>query len=167
MFNYKIIALRLFCYIFAIFAVIINVTNIKIIGINSLIPSFEIMIIFYAMMISNFFGIWFVFILGIWSDALNSTHLGISSLSYIIVIKFFHLLYEKFLEKENFAQILLHFSIFIILFQFLKTIFLTIIDKHLYNISHLIIQISLTISLYPMLHYFFNYLDSKIKEDID
>ena len=163
MLKYKAIAVKIFYYLFVIFAVTLNISNIKIIAINSLIPCFEIATIFYSIAMNNIFGLWFVFIVGIWSDSVNSTHLGISYLCYIIVIKFFHLLYEKIFIKENFSHILMHFSFFIFLFQFLKISFLIIIDKHFYDISRLLIQSLLTIAIYPMLHYFFDYLDNKIE----
>ncbi len=63
-------------YLVAVFFVILNLSNIKIAGFNSLIPMFDLMMVFYFGVFCPIFPVWFVFLLGIWSDSLSGAPLG-------------------------------------------------------------------------------------------
>jgi cell shape-determining protein MreD len=151
-------------YLIAILFVIVNLSNIKIAGFASLIPLFDLMMVFYFGIFKNTFPIWFIFLLGIWNDALNGNPLGTTALCYIVLIKFFLLLNSKMLIKENFIQVWKQFVSFCFLFLFMKWVFLSIFSGMAYSIVTPLVQLALSTSLYVLMHRFFDYLSAKLLE---
>ncbi len=149
-------------YLFAIFLTILNLSNIKIAGFAKIMPLFDLMIIFYFTIFKDRFGLWFVFILGIWSDALNGNLLGLTSLCYIILIKLFLLFNNRILARENFMQIWQQFTAFCFLFLLVKWIIFVIINGKPSSFGSLFIQLFLTASFYVLMHVFFDYLSKKL-----
>lgn len=149
-------------YAIAILFAIFNLSNIKSSTVISFIPSFDIMMVFYfAVYRAGIFGSWFLLILGIWSDALNGLPLGISSLCYIISVKFFLTLNQRVSMKENFRQILEQFVGFIFCVLMLKWLMLSIYNLNFYNITAALVQVALSSVLYVIMHKFFDYLSYK------
>ncbi len=149
-------------YLFAIFLTILNLSNIKIAGFAKIMPLFDLMIIFYFTIFKDRFGLWFVFILGIWNDALNGNLLGLTSLCYIILIKLFLLFNNRILARENFMQIWQQFTAFCFLFLLVKWIIFVIINGKPSYFGSLFIQLFLTASFYVLMHVFFDYLSKKL-----
>ena len=149
-------------YLFAIFLTILNLSNIKIAGFAKIMPLFDLMIIFYFTIFKDRFGLWFVFILGIWNDALNGNLLGLTSLCYIILIKLFLLFNNRILARENFMQIWQQFTAFCFLFLLVKWIIFVIINGKPSSFGSLFIQLFLTASFYVLMHVFFDYLSKKL-----
>ena len=79
-------------YIFVVILTIINFSKIDLAGINNVIPMMDIMAIFYFTVFKNFFGLFFIFLIGIWNDAISGNLLGLTSLIYVVLIKFFGIL---------------------------------------------------------------------------
>ena len=70
-------------------------------------PLFDLMAIYYFTIYrKGVFQLWFVCLLGVWSDALNNIPLGITALSYIIAIKLFLTLDQKIIARIDFKKIL-------------------------------------------------------------
>jgi cell shape-determining protein MreD len=114
----RIVALHLIAILFTIF----NISDIKIAGLSKVIPLFDLMMVFYFVVFRNIFALWFIFLLGLWNDALSGSMPGTTSLCYIIVVKFFIILNQKFVIRESFKQIWQQFIAFSFCFLFLKLI---------------------------------------------
>jgi rod shape-determining protein MreD len=149
-------------YFFAIFLTILNLSNIKISGFAKIMPLFDLMIIFYFTIFKDRFGLWFVFILGIWNDALNGNLLGLTSLCYIVLIKLFTLFNNRAFVRESFMQIWQQFIAFCFLFLFIKWIIFVIINGKTSSFATLFIQLFLSSFFYVLMHMFFDYLSKKL-----
>jgi len=156
---FKSLTLYLVAILFAIF----NLSDIKSSAAINYIPLFDIMMIFYfAVYRQGIFSLWFLVILGIWSDALNGLPLGITSLCYIAAVKFFITLNQRLMMKESFKQILEQFVGFIFLILMLKWLLLSIYNLTFYNITGALIQAVFSSVLYVVMHKFFDYLSLKL-----
>lgn len=157
----RVIALHLIAILFVIF----NVSDIRIAGLSSLLPLFDLMMIFYFAIFRNVFSIWFVFLLGIWNDALNGNPLGTTALCYILLIKFFSLVNSKMLIRENFAQIWQQFIAFCFLFLLMKWTILSVFNGAAYSVITPLVQLGLSSVLYVLMHKFFDYLSVKLLDE--
>ncbi len=157
----RVIALHLIAILF----VITNVSDIRIAGLSNIIPLFDLMMIFYFAIFRNTFGIWFVFLLGIWNDALNGNPLGATALCYIILIKLFSLLNSKMMIRDNFNQIWQQFIAFCFLFLLMKWMILSVFNSAAYSIVTPLVQLVLSSSLYVLMHKFFDYLSAKLLDE--
>ena len=154
----------IFLHLIAIMFAIINISDIKIAGISKVIPLFDLMIVFYFAVFRSDFGIWFVFILGVWNDALNGNPLGTTSLCYILLIKVFVLLNNRLVIKENFLQVWKQFIAFCFLFLLLKWSILSLFNQATYGISTPLVQLVLSSLFYVLMHKFFDNLSQKLLE---
>lgn len=162
MFKQRSITKILLLYLFAIFLVTLNLTNVKIAGINDVLPLFDVMMIFYFAVFRRDFGLTFVFFLGIWSDALNGNPLGLTSLSYIIIVKIFMVVNDRFLSKENFLQIWQQFIAFAFVFLLIKVIIFVLIYGKFSSISSVVVQFIISAFAYVFMHLCFDYLSVKL-----
>lgn len=162
MLTAKYIFKNLIFYIIAIIFTSFNVCAIKIAGLQSVIASFDVVSIFYFAVLKNLFGLWFIFLLGIWGDALSNNAIGISSLSYIVMVKFFQVANNKLIIKENFYQIWKQFTIFFAFILIIKWLLLSMIANNFYPVYKLLMQLILTVSLYPIIHKFLDFFSKKI-----
>jgi len=158
---YRIIILHLI----AIFFVTFNVSDIKIAGLSKLVPLFDVMMVFYFTVFRQVFFVWFLFLIGIWSDSLNGIALGITPLLYIVLTKFFIVLNQKVIMRENFKQIWQQFVAFCFCFLFFKWALLSIFGKGSYSFMTIFIQFILTSCIYVVMHKFFDYLNQKLLEE--
>ncbi len=151
-------------HLLAVFLVMLNISNIEIAALPRVLPLFDIMVVFYFAVFHNLFAIWFVFLLGIWSDALNGDPLGITSLCYILLIKFFLTLNDNMMIRENFLQVWKQFMAFLFLFLLMKWSILSVFNHAAYSVVTPLIQLALTGSIYVLMHKFFDYLSREIFE---
>ena len=157
----RLIALHLIAILF----VILNISDVKIAGLSDLIPLFDLMIIFYFAIFKNVFGIWFIFILGIWNDALNGSPLGTTALCYILLVKFFILVNSKMMIREDFKQIWQQFIAFCFLFLAMKWLILSVFNAGFFSLTTPLVQFVLSSALYILMHKFFDYISSKLLEE--
>lgn len=155
----RIIAIHLVAILF----VILNVSNVKIAGISNIIPLFDLMMIFYFAVFQSVFSIWFLFLLGIWSDAVNGNPLGVTALCYIVLTKLFYLLNRRLIIKENFKQIWKQFFAFCSLFLSMKWLMLSAFHGLFYSPINSIVQLALSSMIYVVMHKFFDYLNANSK----
>ena len=148
-------------YLTTILFAALNVSAINIAGISKVMPLFDVMAIFYFTIFSNVFSLWFVFLLGIWSDALNGNPLGCTSLIYVVLIKIAAILNQKFAIKENFKIIWQKFAIFCFFVLFLKWILLSIFYGVFYGVATIFVQFILTTLLYAVMHKIFYHVISQ------
>ncbi len=149
-------------HLITVLFVIMNVSSFNVAGFANVVPLFDLMAIFYFAVFKNIFAIWFIFLLGIWSDALNDNMLGATSLCYILLIKFFLLLNQKMLIRENFKQVCEQFVLFCFLFLLMKWAILSIIAGAFYSIVTPLVQLTLSSVFYVLMHKFLDFLSSKL-----
>ena len=149
-------------HLIAVLFVIMNVSSFNVAGFANVVPLFDLMAIFYFAVFKNIFAIWFIFLLGIWSDALNDNMLGTTALCYILLIKFFLLLNQKMLIRENFKQVCEQFALFCFLFLLMKWAILSIIGGTFYSIVTPLVQMVLSSVFYVLMHKFLDFLSSKL-----
>jgi rod shape-determining protein MreD len=149
-------------HLITVLFVIMNVSSFNVAGFANVIPLFDLMAIFYFAVFKNIFAIWFIFLLGIWSDALNDNMLGTTALCYILLIKFFLLLNQKMLIRDNFKQVCEQFALFCFLFLLMKWVILSIIGGTFYSIVTPLVQMVLSSVFYVLMHKFLDFLSSKL-----
>jgi hypothetical protein len=149
-------------HLITVLFVIMNVSSFNVAGLANVVPLFDLMAIFYFAVFKNIFAIWFIFLLGIWSDALNDNMLGATSLCYILLIKFFLLLNQKMLIRENFKQVCDQFVLFCFLFLLMKWAILSIIAGAFYSIVTPLVQLVLSSVFYVLMHKFLDFLSRKL-----
>lgn len=165
MLEQKSISRVIVLHLIAILFVITNVSDIRIAGVSDLIPLFDLMMIFYFAVFKDTFSIWFIFLLGVWNDALNGNPLGATALCYILLIKLFSLLNSKMMIRENFQQIWQQFIAFCFLFLLMKWALLSMFNGAAYSVVTPLVQFVLTSLLYILMHKFFDYLSQKLLGD--
>lgn len=165
MLDQKSISRIIILHLIAILFVILNISNVKIGGFSGVMPLLDVMIIFYFSSFKKTFAIWFIFLLGIWGDALNGNPLGLSSLCYILLVKFFDLLNNKMLIRENFTQVWRQFISFCFLFLFMKWAVISIFNGAIYSLTTPFVQLFFSSCVYILMHKFFDYLSKKLLED--
>jgi len=162
MLEQKSITKIVLLYFFVIFLTILNISNIKISGFADIMPLLDLMAIFYFTVFKDRFSLLFVFVLGIWADALNGNVLGLTSLCYIILIRLFMLFNNRILVRENFMQIWQQFVAFCFLFLFMKWTIFVIINGKPIAIGSLLVQLILSSFCYVLMHMLFDYLSTKL-----
>ncbi|MDA7705620.1 hypothetical protein N8772_04010 [Rickettsiales bacterium] len=147
----KSIYKNLYLKLLAIFFTILSINNIHIFDNIKLLPNLDVMLIFFFTICKiGIFPIWFIFILGIWSDAISGINIGISSLLYIVLIKLF--LFFNYPEKNitDFRKNMFLFFMFLAIFYILKIGFLSIYNGQIYNLYNLAIEFFISIALYSI-----------------
>jgi len=162
MLEQKSVTKIILLYLFVIFLTILNLSNIKISGFSDIMPLFDLMAVFYFAILKDKFGLWFIFFIGLWGDALNGNILGLTSLCYIILIRLFMLFNNRILVRENFIQIWQQFMVFCFLFLLMKWIVFAIINVKSIGVFSLIIQLILSSFCYVLMHVLFDYLSEKL-----
>jgi len=149
-------------YFIAVLFVIFNLSNAKLTGLIQFFPLCDLMIIFYFSIFKRVYGVGFIFLLGIWSDALSGTVLGVSSLLYIVLIKLFILFNDKMMISENFKQVWQQFLIFSFLFLLMKYLILSAFNGSLFAFVPVMIHFFISGLFYVVMHSFFDYLSKKL-----
>jgi cell shape-determining protein MreD len=165
MFKEKSISKIVILHLFAILLVILNLSDVRIVGLSHVFPLFDLMAVFYFAVFKNIFGLWFVFLLGTWNDALNSNPIGTTSICYILLVKLFALLNSKLLIRENFKLIWQQFIAFCCCFLVLKWTILSIMSSSFYDITNVIVQMVISSIFYVLTHKFFDHLSKKLLEE--
>lgn len=163
--NNYILPTGLVVHLLAIIFVIIQLSSFSIDNFARIIPSLDIMIIFYFWFNRKIYGLFFIFFLGLWHDAILGNILGVTSLSYILAIKFFEIINNRLFSKEGFVNIWYQFIAFCAIIFMLKWLLLGILNNNLGDLKILLINLVLTILLYIVMHGFFDFLSNKMPED--
>lgn len=136
----------------ALLGLLITFVPLKLTGIHQIMPSLEILILFYwAIYRPNLLPIWFLFILGIIADSVMGTPLGASALTYIILYSILKK-YRRLLGVETF-MIIWGMCMAIMLPTILAKWFFISLFMGRFELSEaLIFQWLLTIITYPVIH---------------
>lgn len=152
-------------HLVAILLVIFNVSDIRIAGLSDLIPLFDLMAVFYFAVFKNIFAVWFIFLLGVWNDALNGNALGTTAMCYILLTKFFVILNHKLMIRDNFRQIWQQFVAFCLCFLVMKWLMLSVFNGEFMSITTVVVQFILSSIFYVLLHKCFDYLSAKLLQN--
>lgn len=152
-------------HLIAIFLVTLNISAVKIVGLNKILPLFDLMAIFYFTIFRNIYSLAFILLLGIWGDALEGNVLGISALCYILLIKLFLMLNNRMIIAESFKQIWQQFAIFSLLFLLLKLLVMAVTTHQSYDLLALLIKWILSVIFYVVMHRFFDRLGRNVYKD--
>lgn len=156
----------IFLHLLAIFFVIINLTTLSIGNFSQISPLLDVIIVFYFGFFRRVYSMWFLFFLGIWHDAILGNFLGVSSLTYIVLVKFFTVINSRLLIKESFTQIWYQFIAFCGIFLLMKWLILSLLNAEFYSIFLPLIHLVTTSLIYVVMHRFFNYITIKLLEDV-
>jgi rod shape-determining protein MreD len=165
MFKEKSFLNLVILHLIAVLFAIVNLCDIKISGLCKVVPLFDLMVVFYFAVFRQTFGIWFIFILGLWNDALNGNPLGTTSLCYILLVKLFCLLNKRLVIKENFIQVWKQFVAFCFLFLLVKWTMLSLFNQAGYDFKTPLVQLVLSSCFYVVMHRFFDNLSQKLLGD--
>lgn len=149
-------------HLLAILFVMLNLGSAKSVGTSHFMPLFDLMVIYYFAVYQRIFQVWFLFLLGLWSDSLSGMPLGISSFSYIIICRFFIALNQRLSIGENFRQILQQFALFLFFVLGCKWLIISAYHSKFYNFTPLLQQLVISVPLYVVMHKFFDYMGQKL-----
>lgn len=155
----------LLLHILAIIFVVLNLSSFSIVNLAKIMPLFDLMAVFYFAFFRKIYAIWFLFLLGLWHDAITGGILGLTSLLYIMLVKLFATINNRLFLKENFNYIWYQFIVFSALYLLLKWSALMLLNGQFYSFLLPFIQWLMAISLYVIMHKFFDYLSVKMFGD--
>ena len=165
MLEQKSLLRTILLHLIAILFVIFNISDIRISGLSNIVPLLDLMMIFYFAIFKRVFAVWFIFVLGIWNDALNGNPLGVTPLCYILLIESFLVINNRMLPKEEFQQVWQQFVIFCFLFLAMKWAILSIFAVSFFDFKTPLIHLVLSSVLYVLMHRFFDYLSQKLLQE--
>ena len=133
-------------------------------GMGYVMPALPLIPIFYW---GRFGGAeisyWFVFIIGILTDAITGTPLGLSAILYLLFLAVLHA-QSKYIHKEGFVIIWGYFMILLAGISFLQWLIISSLNGQFYATIPALIQLLVSISIYPLFHQFFDKISGHIKQ---
>lgn len=156
----------IFIHFLGIIFVVMNLSSFSIVNITKIIPLFDLMAVFYFGFFRRTYAIWFLFVLGLWHDAITGNFLGLTPLLYIILVKLFSLVNNRLFIKESFNHIWYQFIVFSGLYIVLKWISLILLNGQFFSFYLPFMQWLLVVFLYVIMHKFFDYLSIKLFGDV-
>jgi hypothetical protein len=149
-------------YLFSLALICLNISTVSKLDFGVIVPFFDIIVIFYLVLVRPLFGLWWVCFLSIWQDAITELPIGITAISYIIAIKMLKFIMGNSYKEMNFYNIIKSFVIFITIFFTIKITLLSFIADDRPDINKLLLKVFLTITIYPLSDEFLNHITSKI-----
>lgn len=121
---------------------------------------FDIMVIFYWCLFKpQIMESWFLFLMGLLQDSLLGLPLGFHSLLYIVFGCYIIPLLASYITG-SFLIIWSGFALFSSIIIICNWIIFSLFYSSLFNINTSLLQLSVTIALYPMIHYIFHFVHS-------
>jgi hypothetical protein len=153
----------LLLYIFVLFICSMNFEpNILLYNKIALTTEISSIALYHFYIYKRRFSMFFIFILGIWNDAILNITLGASSLCYFLVIVVFLFFENITLKKIDRKTIYAKSFIFMAIYSFLKYLILNITGD-ISSSYHLISMAIFSFIIYfLLLAHFFEYIDKKI-----
>jgi hypothetical protein len=149
-------------YLFSLALICLNISTVSKLDFGVIVPFFDVIAIFYLVLVMPVFGLWWVFFLSIWQDAITELPIGITAISYIITIKMLKFIMNNSHNEMSFYNIIKSFIIFIAIFFTIKITLLNFIVDDRPDVAKLMVKVFLTISIYPLSDKFFNHITGKI-----
>ncbi len=150
---------------FSIIIVIIGAVNLQISGISSFIPLFAAMSVFYwSMYWPRLMPKWFVFLLGFFQDFLYGTPPGITSV-LLLSLWGVVVLQRELMSKQPFIILWLMYIVTISIYAIMQFIAYSIYYTDIMYYDAGIMQLLLSIAIYPIIHIFFNSVHITMKKE--
>ncbi len=153
---------RLLIYLMTIFFVITNLLYFRFADFLQIVPMIDLMAVFYFSIYRQIFPIWFLFLIGLWNDSITNNILGVTSFLNIFLVKFFLILNERLIIRDNFVHIWYQFAIFSILFLLIKWFILSSFYGDFFSILWPITNWFISVIFYFIMHRFFDYVSFKV-----
>lgn len=136
--------------------IIFSATNFQLPGLDSFVPLFAFMTIFYwAIYNPSLMPAWFVFVLGIFQDFIYGTPFGVASFVNLL-LWWLAVSQRKYLIKERFIVFWLVFSVISLLFCLITSVLFSIYYQKFVLSNDIIMQWLFSAFIYPFLHKLFN-----------
>jgi rod shape-determining protein MreD len=133
-------------------------------GISYIMPLLPLIPVFYwGRAHTSEIPYWFAFIIGISSDALSGTPLGLSALLYLLFLFILHA-QGKYLHKEGFIIIWGYFIILLATTSMLGWVFMSFTGNQFHAALPAFLQWLLTSACYPIFHKLFDMVAEHIKQ---
>lgn len=145
------IVIYLLCLISSMF----NYADFQLVSFASSLPMLDLITIFYFCIYRRLVSLWMVFLMGLVIDSMSGGVFGVTALTYIIILKVFHLFEIKKVSAEEFLYVVKRFVIFVAAILIFKSLILVIIDDFVINISYVLFQIVITSFVYILSHKIF------------
>ncbi len=131
-------------------------------GLSHFMPALPLIPIFYwGLTHSRDMPYWFVFALGLVTDAVTGLNLGLSSLLYMLFLKLLHM-QRRYIHKEGFIVKWMYFAALLAVTDFLGGIAQSFFSPGSVHFGPAFLQWLLTVCFYPVLHKAFDGLDDYI-----
>lgn len=162
---------RLACYIpnlVALLLLLISSLPIAVAGAAFFFPLVDMMFIFYFTIYrSNSTSNLFIFILGLTRDLLQGTPIGLSALIYL-VLRFMIISISHQFRRGDFSIIWQVFALGMLITTVLKcAILYLLIGTPLMAMDYAIMQLLVSVALYPIFHWLFNLVNILVPESLD
>lgn len=143
---------------------ILSVVPSSIWGLNLFMPLLTLMPIFYwGRLQNNEMPYWFVFIIGVLTDAVSWQMLGLSSLLYLIFTSLLHS-QSKYINKEGFIIVWGLFSVLTSGLAILQWLLISLLSHQVQSIIPALTQLLITIAIYPLFHRLFDVISEYIRQ---
>ncbi len=133
-------------------------------GVSYIVPLLPLLPVFYwGRLQTAEMPYWFVGLVGLLTDVVSSTPLGLTSLLYLLFLALLHI-QSKYIHKEGFAIIWSYFTMLLALISALQWIVMSLLAGQLYAFVPALVQLFLTASIYPLFHKIFDAVAEHIKQ---
>lgn len=124
----------------------------------SLIPIF-----YFAVYNPKYLSAWAVFLLGLFSDLLVQSPMGIMSFCYVLMY-FMANFFRKYLREMTFWTLWLIFASFVLVVLGVECILITLLLPSVVTLSPVLVEFWILTLIYPFFMRFCAFLDKKIRE---
>lgn len=133
-------------------------------GIGYVMPVLTLIPIFYwgKLQISEV-PYWFAFIIGLLTDIMSGTPIGMSAMLYLLFLALLHS-QSKYLHKEGFVIIWMYFAVLLTVISIFQWLIISLLNGQVYSTVPAFLQLLITISLYPLFHHLFDKISEHTKQ---
>ncbi len=143
-------------YILCLISSMFNYGDFEVMSFAASLPLLDAIVIFYFAAYRNLISIWLILLMGFIADSMAGSILGVTSLSYILVVKLFQMIEVKKVSAEEFVYVIKKFLLFVSGFLLLKTFILMLIDDLTIDFVYILLQIVISASFYVLCHKVFD-----------
>jgi rod shape-determining protein MreD len=144
-----------FPYMLAVLFLFLATVPLGEVGLNICRPMVLVMLFsYFALYRPYFYPYWFLFIIGMLYDAALGLPLGMNALTYILVKAVIVWRRDKYL-RAPFGAIWIQFAVLMVGTCLIQWMIMSFIYNHFFNFSLIMLQLILSIALYPFFHRLF------------
>lgn len=136
--------------------VLASFAPVRITNFDILFPLVDMMLIYYwCIYRPELLPNWFVFVVGIFKDILTGVPIGINALANLIMRSITRYKRDSYV-KHPFIVVWQGFALFLSITIFSKWVVFSIINNEFVNIKYVMVQLFITIIIYPLFHLLFS-----------